>query len=213
MRSTSTLADRRGLWAFIIGVIAVTMGVLLHLPMFLMGRPMHYHLAGMPMEPEMVAGMFLIVGGCLVAGWGLLPKDIGAQRAAAQDMVVAAPEDAQFGAAHWSLMVVLVLALVIDVMKPASLGFAVPELGREYAIPKATASLLSFLALAGTVCGSVIWGVLADIYGRKATILLSAVFFVGTSICGAMPSLAWNLFMCFLMGAAAGARQRRACSE
>jgi putative MFS transporter len=28
--------------------------------------------------------------------------------------------------------------------------------------------------------------------------------FVGTSICGAMPSLAWNVGMCFMMGAAAG---------
>jgi putative MFS transporter len=54
------------------------------------------------------------------------------------------------------------------------------------------------------VTGSVVWGVLADIYGRKATILLSAVMFVGTSICGAMPSLAWNIGMCFMMGAAAG---------
>src|SRR5207253_1421406 len=34
--------------------------------------------------------------------------------------------------------------------------------------------------------------------------LLSAVMFVGTSICGAMPSLAWNVGMCFMMGAAAG---------
>ena len=28
--------------------------------------------------------------------------------------------------------------------------------------------------------------------------------FVGTSICGAMPSLSWNVGMCFMMGAAAG---------
>ncbi len=28
--------------------------------------------------------------------------------------------------------------------------------------------------------------------------------FVGTSICGAMPSFGWNLIMCFMMGAAAG---------
>ena len=63
---------------------------------------------------------------------------------------------------------------------------------------------MPFSALAGTVIGSVLWGVLADIYGRKATILLSAVMFVGTSICGAMPSLAWNVGMCFMMGAAAG---------
>ena len=69
---------------------------------------------------------------------------------------------------------------------------------------KATVSSFPFSALTGTVLGSIIWGVLADIYGRKATILLSAVMFVGTSICGAMPSLAWNVGMCFMMGVAAG---------
>jgi putative MFS transporter len=74
----------------------------------------------------------------------------------------------------------------------------------EYGVPKATASLVPFFALTGTVIGSVVWGIIADIYGRKASILLSAVMFVGTSICGAMPSLAWNIGMCFMMGAAAG---------
>jgi putative MFS transporter len=204
MRSTSTLLDRRALGAFILGVIAVTAGVLLHMPMFLMGQSMHYRLAGMPMSTEMVFGMFLIVGGLFAAAWGLLPRDIAGQRIASETITIAAPEDAQLGRAHWTLMIVLVLALVIDVMKPAALGFAVPEMSREYAVSKATGSLLSFFALFGTVCGSVIWGFLADIYGRKATILLSAVFFVGTAICGAMPSLPWNVFMCFMMGAAAG---------
>jgi putative MFS transporter len=74
----------------------------------------------------------------------------------------------------------------------------------EYGVPKKTVSLVPFFALAGTVTGSVLWGWIADIYGRKASILLSAVMFVGTSICGAMPSLAWNIAMCFMMGAAAG---------
>jgi MFS transporter, putative metabolite:H+ symporter len=52
--------------------------------------------------------------------------------------------------------------------------------------------------------GSFLWGALADIYGRRASILLAAVMFVGTSICGAMPSFSWNVFMCFMMGLAAG---------
>src|SRR5207244_9282277 len=52
--------------------------------------------------------------------------------------------------------------------------------------------------------GSVLWGILADLYGRKASILLSAVVCVGTSICGAMPSLNWHIGMCFLMGLGAG---------
>jgi putative MFS transporter len=101
-------------------------------------------------------------------------------------------------------MAVLVIALIIDIMKPASLGFTIPGMVSEYGVPKATASLVPFFALTGTVVGSIVWGIIADVYGRKASILLSAVMFVGTSICGSMPSLAWNIGMCFMMGAAAG---------
>jgi putative MFS transporter len=204
MISTSTLADRRGLWAFILGVILVTSGVLAHLPMFLMGRMTHFHLYGMPMGNDMVAGMGAIILGVAIAAYGLLPKNISRQLAASQDIVVTPPEDAPLSRAHWTLMSVLVIALVIDIMKPASLGFTIPGMVSEYGVPKATASLVPFFALTGTVIGSVIWGVIADIYGRKASILLSAVMFVGTSICGAMPSLYWNVGMCFMMGAAAG---------
>jgi putative MFS transporter len=101
-------------------------------------------------------------------------------------------------------MIVLTVALVIDVMKPASLGFVVPGMRTEYEVSAAVVAWLPFSALCGTVVGSVLWGWLADLYGRRASILLSAVIFVGTSICGSMPSLAWNVGMCFLMGAAAG---------
>ena len=204
MRKSGTLSDRQAVWAFALGCAAVTVGVVMHIPMYLMGRDMHFMLAGMEMGWDMVIGMALIIGGCFVAAWGLLPRDIASKRAASADLVVAAPEDAPLGLAHWGLMFVLVVALVIDVMKPAALGFAVPGMEMEYGVSKATASLVAFFALVGTVVGSVVWGILADIYGRKATILLSAVLFVGTAICGAMPSLAWNIGMCFMMGAAAG---------
>jgi putative MFS transporter len=204
MISSSTLSDRRGLWAFLLGVILVTAGVLAHLPMFLMGRMTHFRLYGMPMGNEMVAGMGAIILGVAVAAYGLLPKNISRQLAASQDIVVTPPEDAPLSKAHWTLMSVLVIALIIDIMKPASLGFTIPGMVSEYHVTKATASLVPFFALVGTVVGSIVWGVIADIYGRKASILLSSVMFVGTSICGAMPSLYWNVGMCFMMGAAAG---------
>ena len=156
------------------------------------------------MGNDMLAGMGLIVGGVAIACYGLLPRDISKQLAAAQEIVVSPPEDAPLTRAHWTLMLVLVLALVIDIMKPASLGFTIPGMVSEYGVPKATASLVPFFALTGTVVGSIVWGIIADIYGRKASIMLSAVLFVGTSICGAMPSFAWNVGMCFMMGAAAG---------
>src|SRR6185437_12072346 len=118
--------QRRGVWAFWLGCLGVTVGVLLHIPMFLMGRDMGFHLAGMPMDPWMIFGMFLIVGGIGVAAYGLLPRQIGRQVEAASRITVAAPEDLRLGLAHWVLMAALVVALVIDVMKPAALGFVMP---------------------------------------------------------------------------------------
>lgn len=198
------LSARHSVWAFVLGCLAVTGGVLLHLPMFIMGREMDYRLAGMPMDTGMLIGMAMIIAGVFIAAYGLLPRDVAAQRAARSAIVIAAPEDAHLGVPHWRLMFVLVVALIIDVMKPASLGFTVPGMVDEYRVPKAIVSLVPFFALTGTVVGSIVWGFIADIYGRKASILLAAVMFVGTSICGAMPSLAWNVGMCFMMGAAAG---------
>lgn len=199
-------------WAFWAGCAAVTLGVLLHVPMLLMGFGMDgmgmgmrmdggLRLADMPMDDGMVWGMAIILGGIGLAGYGLVPR----RMAPAMDAVqVSMPEGTRFTAAHWRLMAVLVVALVIDVMKPASLGFVVPGMIEEYSVSRAVVAWTPFAALAGTVVGSLVWGALADVFGRRATILLSSVMFVGTSICGAMPSLWWNVGMCFVMGAAAG---------
>lgn len=200
MAAVPALRDRRRLAAFVLGCIAVTAGVLLHLPMYWMGRFDGFRLADMSMDAGMLWGMAAILAGSVLAAWGLLPA--GPLRGPRVD--VAPPEDAPLGRGHWRLMGVLTAALVIDVMKPASLGFVLPGLRREYGLDALTVAWLPFSALCGTVLGSIAWGVLADVFGRRASILLSSVFFVGTSICGAMPSLAWNIGMCFLMGAAAG---------
>lgn len=95
MLSANTLSNRRGLWAFILGVLLVTSGVLLHLPMFMMGRMTHYRLNVMPMGNDMIVGMGTIIVGLAIAAYGLLPNDISRQLAAAsQDIVVTPPEDA-----------------------------------------------------------------------------------------------------------------------
>jgi putative MFS transporter len=203
MTPAGVLRDRRHLWAFMLGCVAVTAGVLMHLPMFWMGRANGFRLVDMPMDDGMSWGMALIVGGIAVAAYGLLPKRSG-RAASGKTLHASAPEDAPLIAAHWRLMAVLTIALVIDVMKPASLGFVLPGMRAEYAISKTTVAWLPFAALCGTVIGSVLWGWLADVYGRRAAILLSAVMFVGTAICGSMPSFWWNVGMCLLMGAAAG---------
>ena len=73
---SSTLSGRQATWAFVLGCVAVTLGVLAHLPMFAMARTMHYRLAGMPMDPLMLAGMASIVAGTLLAAYGLLPRQM-----------------------------------------------------------------------------------------------------------------------------------------
>jgi putative MFS transporter len=169
--------------------------------MFLMGRHNHYRLAGMPMTAGMIAGMYLIVLGIVAAGYGLLPR-----RPADQTIhgTISPPEDAPLTKAHWIQLGLVALALIIDVMKAATLGFVTPGMRVEYGLSGAAVAVLPLSGLAGTTVGSFVWGALADIYGRRASILLAAVMFVGTSICGAMPSFTWNIFMCFLMGLAAG---------
>jgi MFS transporter, putative metabolite:H+ symporter len=200
-RKSSLFASLRKSLAFWAGSAMVATGVILHLPMFWMGRTMHFHLAGMPMSTGMLAGMALIVGGVAVSAYGLLPS--GRQRQIASLSIVP-PEDAPLTKAHWIQIVLLSIALVIDVMKAASLGFVIPGMRAEYGLSFSAVAVLPFVALLGTTGGSLIWGTLADIYGRRAAILLAAVLFVGTSICGAMPSFSWNIVMCFLMGLAAG---------
>ncbi|WP_454716391.1 MFS transporter [Caulobacter segnis] len=198
---TQLFGDRRHGWAFWLGCLLVTAGVVLHLPMYWMGRNMGFRLVGMPMDAEMLWGMLVIVAGIGLAAFGLLPRVDDDTSIAGE---IAPPEDAPLTKAHWLMCALLALALIIDIMKPASLGFVVPGMKAEYGVTGAIASALPFAALSGTVVGSFLWGWLADIYGRRASILLSSVMFVGTSICGAMPDFWWNVGMCFLMGAAAG---------
>jgi putative MFS transporter len=203
MNELFMFADRRSTPAFWLGSLFVVSGVLLHLPMFVMARSMHYQLAGMAMGTGMLCGMACIIGGAAAAAYGLQPKEASASPMLSHERIVA-PEDAPLTVWHWGAGAALAMALVIDIMKPASLGFVVPGMKVEYGISSEKAALLPFVALCGTALGSFVWGALADLYGRRATILLSAVMFIGTSICGAMPSFDWNLLMCFLMGISAG---------
>ncbi len=198
------ITERRQPIAFWFGCTLVTAGVVLHLPMFLMARGSGYVLAGMPMDTGMLLGMAAIVVGVVFAAFGLLPKSAGGGPHAPLLDVIAPLENAPLTREHWRIAGLLALALVIDIMKPASLGFVTPGMRTEYHVSADVVSWLPFAALAGTVVGSFCWGVMADIYGRRASIVLSSVLFVGTSICGAMPNFWWNVAMCFMMGAAAG---------
>jgi len=182
---------------------AIALGVIAHLPMLAMAHRMHNRLYGMPMEPRMWAGMVLIVLGVPAAIYGALPRQRPAHGSHAGTSYEA-PDSTPLNRWHAAVLAVLILGLVIDVMKPATLGFVLPGMSAEYGISKTTVAWFPFSALVGTTVGSFVWGWIADSYGRRVSILLSAILFVSTSICGAMPLFQLNLAMCFLMGASAG---------
>ena len=188
------------------GCIAIVAGVLAHMPMFMMGASNGYQMVGMPMDTTMLVGMAMIPLGLLLAGFGLMPRlqQMRSTHQGGHELHFHVADGVPLNREHWKLVIVLVIALAVDVLKPASLGFVMPGMTREYGISTETAGVLALVALTGTTVGSIVWGRMADTFGRRAAILLSALMFIGTAICGAMPAFGWNLAMCFLMGASAG---------
>lgn len=192
--------------AFWLGCVAIIVGVFAHMPMFVGSASQGYQMVGMPMDMAMMLGMALIPVGLLLAAYGLMPR-LDQMR---QNLHGTAPlhfhiaDGVPLNREHWKLVIVLIVALTVDVMKPATLGFVMPGMTLEYGITKELAGYLPLVALTGTTVGSIVWGYIADSFGRRAAILLSALMFIGTAICGVMASFEWNLVMCFLMGASAG---------
>jgi putative MFS transporter len=197
--------------AFWFGVIAVTVGTAMHIPMYLMGSATHYKLAGMPMTTSMHIGMAAILLGLVSSLYGLYPRAATTTAHVASRIRVSALDDAPISAAHIGLLVTMAIAVTIDIMKPTALAFVMPGMTMEYGLksplnPTGTtpAAYLALSGIVGTVLGSFLWGWLGDRIGRRASILYAGIAFIGTSICGTMPSFAWNLLMCFVMGLAVG---------
>jgi MFS transporter, putative metabolite:H+ symporter len=198
-------------WAFWSGIAAVSVGVALHLPMYIQARDMGYQMAGMTIDRPMQIGMALIIVGIALSAYGLIPRGGGPDLDLAARVRMQTLDDAPLGRAHVALIVVMAAAVTIDVMKPTTLAFVMPGMAQEYGLAspltaRGTLSVawLPMCALVGMVLGSFAWGWLGDRIGRRSSILLAGVMFIATSICGAMPGFRWNLLMCFLMGAAVG---------
>jgi putative MFS transporter len=197
--------------AFWGGVLACTVGVGLHLPMYYGARMMHYRMAGMRPDLPMITGMALILAGLVLSLYGLIPPDSGAIHDQIGKLKVRALDDAKIRWPHIALLIVMALAITIDVMKPTTLSFVAPGVAKEYGLKSAAnphgglpVSLMPLLGITGTMVGSVVWGSVSDRIGRRSAILFAGIMFVSTSICGAMPGFTWNLAMCFVMGLAAG---------
>lgn len=122
-----------------LGCAALVAGVLSHPPMFLMASHMHYRMVGMPMDTTMLVGMVMIPAGLLLATYGLMPRLEQMRQVmhgARGHLQFRIADSVPLNREHWQLVVVLVVALAVDVMKPATLGFVMPGMTVEYEISK-----------------------------------------------------------------------------
>lgn len=197
--------------AFWTGALASTVGVLMHLPMYVSARDMGYHMHGMAPDATMITGMVLIVVGLALSFYGVMPRSSGTISHNARQIRVRALDDAPIRGPHIALILAMALAVTIDVMKPTSLAFVAPGMAAEYGLRSPAnphglipVSWLPLVGIIGTVIGSFVWGWLGDRIGRRASIVMAGMLFVTTSICGTMPSFTWNLLMCLAMGISAG---------
>ena len=197
--------------AFWFGTAATTVGVILHLPMYLGAHDMGYRLVGMPIDIPMMIGMALIIAGLVASLYGLYPRAAAATAGRVAQIRVRALDEAPIRAAHIGLLVVMAIAVTIDVMKPTTLAFVVPGMAQEYGLRsplnpagEVPVAYLPLSGISGTVLGSFLWGWLGDRIGRRASILFAGIIFIGTSICGSMPEYNWNFLMCFIMGLGVG---------
>ncbi|MFF5538767.1 MFS transporter [Streptomyces cinerochromogenes] len=179
------------------GVALTSAGVAEHLWMFAESASMDFDMAMMDMSGTMWAAMAAIVVGVVISGFAVV------QPAGTAPAVSPAPARTT-PASRYRLIAILSFALLVDQMKPATLAFISPGMRAEFHLSAAEISWLPTVALTGTVLGSLVWGRAADRIGRRATILISSLLFLGTTVCGAMPSFSGNLVMCALMGMAAG---------
>lgn len=205
------LTSPRKAAAFAVGSAAVAAGVCLHLPMLLGASATHYRLAGMPVDGLMAIGMVLIGLGLIGVVYGLTPvREVASQ--SSETIRVGTLDSTRLGPAHYALLLVLVVAIAIDAMKPFTFTFILPGVAREYALSAPghkihgalPVALYPFFGILGTVIGSFIWGSIADRFGRRRAVLLAVILFIATAICGAMPAFQLNLVMCFFMGIGAG---------
>jgi putative MFS transporter len=196
---------------FWMGSAACTAGVLMHLPMYVRSSAMGYRMVGMPMDRWMLLGMGLIVAGLVMSTVGLVPKFRISRGQYLASPKVAALDQCRLSRAHFLLIATLAVAVTLDIMKPTAIAFVMPGMSQEYGLRSPVhpggsvpVALLPVFAITGTVLGSFIWGWLGDLIGRRASILLAAMNFISTSICGAMPDYRLNFAMCFIMGIGVG---------
>ncbi|CAM9765552.1 unnamed protein product [Choristocarpus tenellus] len=104
-----------------------------------------------------------------------------------------------------SISLALNLAQAVDGIEITLLSYLGPCVSVEWDLSRFEQGLLAATVFTGELVGSIILGVVSDIYGRRSAFLIGALL---VSICGLLsavaPSFAWLIGFRFLVGVGAG---------
>lgn len=119
--------------------------------------------------------------------------------------LLSAFDDAPLGLTYWTMFVVISLGLVLEFFDFYIAGFLVAVLAPRWHLTYLESSIMLMSAGVGAIVGALIWGVLADRFGRKA-LIIGATFITAISagLVALIPNDAWGLFALLRFGVGFG---------
>jgi putative MFS transporter len=114
-------------------------------------------------------------------------------------------DSAQPNARYWATIVLLSIASAVEFFDFYIVGFLVAVIGPLWHLTYGQSALMLLSAGVGAIAGSLIWGALADLFGRKSLIVFGGI--VCAASAGAIslvPDGAWLLFALLRFGVGAG---------
>eukprot|EP01138_Halocafeteria_seosinensis_P010716 gb/GECG01010943.1/.p1 GENE.gb/GECG01010943.1/~~gb/GECG01010943.1/.p1 ORF type:complete len:590 (+),score=59.81 gb/GECG01010943.1/:1-1770(+) len=115
--------------------------------------------------------------------------------------VTSAFDEIGFGRYQWKMLILTQLIWIADAMEMMILSFLGPELKCQWDLSSSAESLLTTVVFIGMMIGTSFWGVIADRYGRKTSVLVSSLslllFGIGSAFA---PSYAMMLFLRGVVG-------------
>ncbi len=114
-------------------------------------------------------------------------------------------DNAKFQKFHWQVLFWCLLVIIFDGYDLVIYGVALPLLMEQWSLTSVEAGMLASSALVGMMFGAMIFGSLADKFGRKKIIMTCTAFFSGFTFLGAFaPSPTEFAILRFLAGLGIG---------
>src|SRR5580700_5600649 len=104
---------------------------------------------------------------------------------------------------YWTNFALLALITVLEFFDFLVVGFLVAVLGPQWHLTYGESAIILYSGGVGAILGAVIWGSLADAWGRKLQLVLGTfICGIGAGAIGLVPQGAWGVLamLCFVVG-------------